>query len=319
MAILIPKRTGSALAITLLCMMSGCGDALTDIDFRGTALWHFSGALERSGAASTQYERVTVSLFWNPDGENPRTPENLIEQRSASQEVVVGAPFILNMFELPDATHIARLPDGRSRGFGIGRIFGYADLDTSGNYSAGDKFVAMLSDVVVFYAVSDLPAWASPTSGSMSAGFHQLLLPQRCDRAVPPPTEPGTCGVTLGQKCSTDNDCGPLGTCLRETNLPWPTGYCTVAETGNNTCRPGVASYYAVPQDIPNPPKVAGWYLKACKSDQDCIKVSERDPGVYHCDPGLFACVPEVGGKMSVGGLRDVATELTRQPFCMKG
>lgn len=295
----------------------GCGDGLTDADYRGTPLWRMSGGLEQSSFDTSAYPTVRIALFWNPSGETPRPASQLVEQTSASQAVAVGNPYILNMFDLPGADHIARTYDGRSRGFGIGRVLGYADLDANGRYSDGDKFVSLWSDVALFYAASDLPSWASPTSGALSAGFYQLLLPQRCDKPIPTPTDSGTCGITLGKKCGTDADCGTGGTCLRETNIPWPTGYCAVANTPSASCRPAAAAYYGIPQDIPNPPTARGYYLKPCQSDQDCVTQTQRDAGVYRCDLGLFACTPSVGGKMSVGGIRDIEAELTRQPFCM--
>lgn len=306
----------------MLCAMIGttlwgCGDGLTDADYRGTPLWRMSGGLEQSSFDTSAYPTVRIALFWNPSGETPRPASQLVEQTSASQSVAVGNPYILNMFDLPGADHIARTYDGRSRGFGIGRVLGYADLDANGRYSDGDKFVSLWSDVALFYAASDLPSWASPTSGALSAGFYQLLLPQRCDKPIPTPTDSGTCGITLGKKCGTDADCGTGGTCLRETNIPWPTGYCAVANTPSASCRPAAAAYYGIPQDIPNPPTARGYYLKPCQSDQDCVTQTQRDAGVYRCDLGLFACTPSVGGKMSVGGIRDIEAELTRQPFCM--
>ena len=161
-----------------------------------------SGGLEQSSFDTSAYPTVRIALFWNPSGETPRPASQLVEQTSASQAVAVGNPYILNMFDLPGADHIARTYDGRSRGFGIGRVLGYADLDANGRYSDGDKFVSLWSDVALFYAASDLPSWASPTSGSLSAGFYQLLLPQRCDKPIPTPTDSGTCGITLGKSAA---------------------------------------------------------------------------------------------------------------------
>lgn len=325
MAILRRKRELRSVVSSLLdvvCVglcagLCGCGDGLTDADFRGTAIWRLTGGLEQSSYSAQTYSQVRIALFWNPSGETAIPAEQLVEQLSASQAVPVGTPYILNMFEPPGAEHIARLPDGRSRGFGIGRVLGYVDQDENGRYSAGDKFVSLWSDVVLFFAATDLPSWASPTSGALRAGFHQLLLPQRCDHTLPTPTDPGSCGITIGKKCGTDADCGSGGSCLRETNIPWPTGYCTISDLPGISCRPAAAAYYGIPQDIPNPPAAHGYYLKSCQTDQDCTTVTQRDAGIYRCDPGLFACVPSVGGKMSVGGIRDIAAELGRQPFCM--
>jgi hypothetical protein len=68
-----------------------------------------------------------MAMFWNPKGELGRDPTEFVEQLSSGMEQQIPNPFLINMFEYPGAEHIARTPDGRSRGFGIGRLLVYVD------------------------------------------------------------------------------------------------------------------------------------------------------------------------------------------------
>jgi hypothetical protein len=130
-------------------------------------------------------------------------------------------------------------------------------------------------------------------------------------------TDADNCGVKLGSSCQQDSTCGSSGVCLRETDVPWPTGYCAVADSSTTTCRPKQSAYYGVPKYGLTPKGISGYYLQSCQFDQDCgsmgIGMGNRDTGLYVCDKGLLACVPQAGGKLPVGGEPDL------EPFCIGG
>jgi hypothetical protein len=318
MALLGIAKYAAALGGLVLSSLSlGCGDALVDSEFRGKAVWQFSGGLERKGSGADSSLTVRLAMFWNPKGELGRDPTEFVEQMSSGMEQQIPNPFLINMFEYPGAEHIARTPDGRSRGFGIGRLLVYVDHDLNGRYSSGDSFVGTLPNRAFLYVPADLPAWATPTSSGLPAGLYPVALPQRCDASIPTGTDADNCGVKLGSSCQQDSTCGSSGVCLRETDVPWPTGYCAVADSSTTTCRPKQSAYYGVPKYGLTPKGISGYYLQSCQFDQDCgsmgIGMGNRDTGLYVCDKGLLACVPQAGGKLPVGG------EVDLEPFCISG
>lgn len=310
-------RTKTAAASSLLATFGllcfGCGDALVDAQFQGLSLWQVTGNTDTRAAQIEGADHVRVALFWNPKGERGTDPSQLVEQRSASMSTPLGAPFVLNMYQHPGAEHIARTASGLSRGFGIARLLAYLDKDQNGYFSDGDSFVGVLPNRVFAFVPAELPAWASPTSLVMPEGLYPLSLPQRCDVAVTMGTDVANCGVKLGASCKQDSGCGTNGVCLRETDVPWPTGYCVVADTATTTCRPARSSYYGVPKYGLSPIEVKGYYLQVCNQDADCEKPGIRNSGLYVCDQGLRACVPNVGGKLPVGELPML------EPFCIDG
>lgn len=297
--------------VGLLCL--GCGDALVDAQFQGQSLWQVTGAIEGRSMQIDGFDQVRLALFWNPKGEVGTNPTELKEQRSASMATPIGSPFLLNMYQHPGAEHIARTASGLSRGFGIARLLAYLDRDQNGYFSDGDSFVGVLPNRAFVYVPAELAAWASPTSLVMPAGLYPLALPQRCDVVTPAGTDAANCGVKLGASCKQDSGCGSSGVCLRETDVPWPTGYCTVADTATTSCRPQRASYYGVPKYGLSPVEIKGYYLQVCQRDADCEKPGLRNSGLYVCDQGLRACVPNVGGKLPIGELPML------EPFCIGG
>ena len=294
-------------------LLSGCGDALVDDSFQGQSLWQIVGNTDTRAAQIEGFDHVRVALFWNPQGEVGTSPTQLVEQRAASMSTQLATPFQLHMYQLPSAEHIARTKSGLSRGFGIARLLAYLDRDQNGQYSDGDSFIGVLPNRAFAYVPADLPAWASPTSAVMPAGLYPLSLPQRCDAVIPAASDAGTCGIKIGASCKQDSGCGSNGVCLRETDVPWPTGYCTIAESPTTTCRPAQASYYGVPRYRLSPSEVSGYYLQICQYDADCEKPGLRNSGLYVCDQGLRACVPSVGGKLPVG------ESPMLEPFCIGG
>lgn len=302
------------LAVGLVATWLGCGDALVDQQYRGKSLWQFSGGMEIDEAALNGSDQVRLALFWNPKGDTGTDPTQYVEQLGSGLGAVASAPFQLNMYEYPGSEHIARTPSGLSRGFAVGRILVYQDNDQNGRYSSGDVFVGVLPNRAFLYVPAELPAWATPTSGVLPAGIYPIALPQRCDVQVTQGSDPGTCGVKLGTSCKQDSGCGTNGVCLRETDVPWPTGYCAVADSASTVCRPSQSSYYGVPKYGLTPSGVKGYYLQSCQSDSDCAKSGAgRSAGLYICDKGLLACMPNAGGKLPVG------TPPAIEPFCIEG
>jgi hypothetical protein len=284
-----------------------------DNQYRGPSLWQFAGGINRSGPGADGNDPLRVAIFWNPQGEIGTDPTRYVEQLASAMPIRLGDPFLLNLYEYPAAEHFARTNSGQSRGFAVGRILVYIDRDHDGRYSAADQFTGTLPNTAFLYVPAPLPAWASPTGMAISSGLFSLMLPQRCDVAVPAGTDPGTCGVKLGISCMRDSGCGTSGVCLRETDVPWPTGYCTIEDSATTSCRPMNSSYYSVPKYGLTPKGVSGYYLQSCQIDMDCGKMGVRDAGLYVCDAGLLACVPSPGGKLPVGA------PFALEPFCIGG
>lgn len=308
------RVANSGLAFGLFATLSACGEPLVDQQFRGKSLWQFSGGLEISDSKLTSSTELRIAMFWNPKGDNGTDPTQYVEQLSSGLVGLASTPFLLNMYEYPGAEHIARTPSGLSRGFAVGRILVYLDDDHNGRYSSSDSFIGVLPNRVFLYVPEELPAWATPTGGVLPAGIYPIALPQRCDAQVTPGNDPANCGVKLGTSCKIDSGCGTNGVCLRETDVPWPTGYCAVADSASTVCRPSQSSYYGVPKYGLSPSDVKGYYLQSCQADLDCAKSGAgRNAGLYVCDKGLHACVPNAGGKLPVGGMQLI------EPFCMGG
>jgi hypothetical protein len=160
------------------------------------------------------------------------------------------------------------------------------------------------------YAPQDIPASASPTLHALPAGLSHVLAPQNCS---PPPaaTDPGTCGVPLGNECDVDTDCGP-GHCLLATTMPWPAGYCVAQDTiGQPGCVPAQGAFAPTPWYSQVPPNVAGFWLRSCQSDADCARPEQSL--LYSCDVGLQGCIPGIVVPLGLGGGVQVP------PFCGGG
>ena len=103
--------------------------------------------------------------------------------------------------------------------------------------------------------------------------------------------------MPLGQPCQRDDQCGP-GFCLLSTGLPWPNGSCAVTEPPRDGCRPQDASYYPAEGSM----GPSGFYLRRCARDEDCRRTQDGPAGLYRCDEGLLACVPNLPVHVTVGG-----------------
>jgi len=252
-----------------------------------------------------------MALFFSPQGFGILDPQQWVEHLGTAIPLQVPSNYVLNAFEAPGPEHMLRLPDGSDAGYAVARLVVYGDQNQDGRHTPGEPFLGIAPPVGFYYVPESLPAGRTPTNGALAAGFSKVLLPQPCGYQPPPPTDPNTCGVPLGDHCDVDADCLG-GLCLKETKIVWPAGYCTIPDPPPSACRPTAAVYMRRPKNSLTPPVAKnGLYLRPCMVDADCARALDRDPGLYICDPGLLACVPGVGNTMvPVGGRFDL------EPFC---
>src|SRR6185436_11782560 len=167
---------------------------------------------------------------------------------------------------------MAHGPGGADLGYAVARIAVYRDGNSNLRRDPGEPLVGIDAPAAYLYAPAPLPAGRAPTNGALPAGFSAVLLPQSCGDPPPGPTTPGDCGVPLGARCRGDADCGPDGSCLDQTNLAWPVGYCVVLEPPRAGCRPGDGVFYHRPMFAPRLSSDWAAWLKACRSDDDCTR-----------------------------------------------
>jgi hypothetical protein len=293
------KTRGPAAALALLgALVVGCGDPLVDNQYRGVRIWQVSGGINGLLDSSVAGQPLRLALFYTTDPTSDVDPARLIEHRGASTGIQLGGAFNLGMFEPPGESLMVRTPNSAgTTGYAIGRLVAYADTNRDGQRQVSEPLVGIEPTAAYLYLPDALPAGKTPTSDGLPAGMTPLLIPQACSGmgppAPPPPNDPGDCGVPLGQDCRSDTDCNPNrgGRCLKETNAPWPGGYCTIAENMSTTCRPARAVFYRAPRYAAIPDGTMGFYLRPCSRDTDCVRMMGMDTG-YQCDLGLRACRP---------------------------
>lgn len=294
----VRQHVGTGLAATLLAgalgAVTGCGDPLVDEQYRGVRIWQTSGGINGLLDSSLVGQSLRLALFYTTEITGDVDPARLIEHRGASTSVQLGVGYTLGMFEPPGEPLMVRNPDGSSAGYAVGRLIAYADANRDGQRQAGEPLVGIEPTTAYAYLPSALPAGRTPTRDGLPAGMTPLLIPQACSSMGPPPAnDPGDCGVPLGQDCRSDTDCSPNrgGRCLKETNSPWPGGYCTILENSATVCRPARAAFYRAPRFAAIPDGTMGFYLRPCGKDADCTRMMGMDGG-YQCDLGLRACRP---------------------------
>ena len=303
----LSARTAMGL-FACLSSLAGCGDPLVGQDFRGPALVSFDIDLQAAGTLPSADVSLRIALFYSLAGPLALDPGPWVEHLSSGRVIQVPQVTQVNVFEEPGPS-LSVQPPVQPGGYALGRFLVYPDTNRNGRHDSDEGFIAIDPASVVLWLPQALPAGATTTSGPLPAGFSTVMLPQRCGRPLPPPTAADSCGVPLGEGCRTDADCGG-GTCLRETKFPWPAGYCTITDPPRNGCRPGSASYYFAPRFAPIPGGIAGYYLRACTTDADCARSTDRDQYGYECERGLRACVPRKKSLFPVGGRFEV------EPFC---
>lgn len=284
----------------------GCGDPLADNQYRGVRLWQISGGFSGLLDSSVAGQPLRLALFFSTDSLDQLDPARLLEHRGASTDVQLGGSYVLGLFEPPGESLMVRAPDGGSAGYAIARLIAYADTNHDRQRQVSEPLVAVEPTSAFMYLPQALPAGRTPTRDGLPAGMLAVLVPQPCGMPAPPSSDPGDCGVPLGADCRSDADCNMSrgGLCLKETNFPWPGGYCTIAESTSAACHPGRAVFYRAPRFAPIPPGVSGYYLRSCTQDSDCSRMQNMDMS-YECDLGLRGCRPRLSTmlRLRTGGL----------------
>lgn len=265
----------------------GCGDGLAGADFRGDALFTFSGqvaSVEQLGAGERD---ARVSVFWAQDISSTTVG---LEQASTAVEVSFPSTFQVHIFHPPEAEHFIT-----GEPYAIGRLLMYDDVDHSSAWSTGDELLGGAENKVLLYASEDVPGGASPTGGPIPQGYALATVPMQC---APTGFEDGDwstgedCGANLGLPCSDDSVCG-TAECLTSLGLStFEGGYCALSEQAAGACWPDgalieLAEYETV---------FGAWFFKNCASDSDC-RVDEG----YACDPLMRACFPVEPTYLNVG------------------
>lgn len=266
-------------------VLAGCGDPLGGADFRGDALFTFSGQVaivEQLGAGERD---ARVSVFWVSE---ITSSEMGVEQASTAVEVSFPSTFEVHIFHPPGAEHFIA-----GGAYALGRLLVYDDADGSGAWSAGDELLGGAHNKVLVYAADDVPGGESPTGGPIPRGYALATLPLLCE-----PTgfaDPGwsggeDCGAELGVPCSDDSACG-TAECLTELGLTtFEGGYCALPETVAGACWPDGVLIELVETDVSG-----AWFFASCTDDDQC----RTDEG-YGCDPLTQACLPVEPAYLSV-------------------
>lgn len=273
-------------------IFASCGDAQYGGAYRGEPIWQYKGSVQVSGPGVEGLAGVRVAVFYSPHDLNATDPGPMVEHLASAVGVPVPSSFVLNIFEPPGPEHMFKSPDGSDAGYALGHIFVYQDQNGDGRYTAGERVLGSEQAKAILYVPAPLPANRNPTGSALPAGFLKVIVPQSCGFAPPPPTDPGTCGVPLGARCSLNADCGQSGLCLSQAKEFWIAGYCIVPDPTPSGCRPARSVYLQAIQASPGPMGVVGYYLRPCTQDADCVRPGDPESNFYTCDQGLRGCTP---------------------------
>lgn len=310
-----PIRNLAGSMLSAIAGLAGCGDDQVGSTYQGEPLWQYQGSLQANADGVQDATDLRMALFFSPGGLNVIDLLQYVEHPAASQAVTVPSHYVLNVFEAPQPELLLQSAEGGSAGYAMARIFVYRDLDGSGSYSPGDSFLGSEGTTASLYVPEQLPAGRSPTAGALPAGLWRMRLPQPCGKPPPPPTNPDTCGVPLGNLCARDSDCNG-GTCRLMMPSPWQEGVCAINDPTPSGCRPTNAAYWAItPMSAEYRQGLRGRYLRRCQTDADCRRPDEQHRHVYTCDPGLLGCVPAQSNfaQLSVGAMAPIGE------FCAGG
>lgn len=296
----------------------GCGDAQLSAEYRGTPLWSIDGRVDSGGVTPAATWRM--ALFFSPAGIGSYDYQNWIELRASGLRLQPSLNYQLNVFETPSAEMMARDARGQSLGYAVGRVLVYDDRNGDGARGLDEPYIGMQPTHAFYYLPDTLTAMQTQTVGPVAVGFSRALLPLPCGMQPPAATDAATCGVPLGAQCGNDSECKG-GTCLRETNHPWPAGTCVLPDPPPTGCRPMQAAYMGRLRFSPTTSAIGrGFYLRACSSDADCFRPQDRDTAPYTCDPATRGCVPRPSTLVVAGGpSTNSATRFDLEPFCFGG
>lgn len=273
-------------------LAAGCGDALVDAAYRGNVLFSFTGNVMGSTDAVESGEAIRIAVFWSSQGPRAMGTQDLVEQPSAAQQARLPFSFTLNLFDTPPAAQLFT-PAGGSP-YALGQLFGYPDRNHNGQRDSEEPIVAASSSRALLYASETMSQDKSPTGQAIPGGFHLIFASIPCgpkpQQPPPAPTNSG-CPASLGQPCTSDEQCAP-GVCIRDFLAPWPLGGCVLADPPPADCGPPRVMRVAQP----GPMATQVYWIKSCMSDADCGR-----PFPYQCDLALGACLPTRSLLMELG------------------
>lgn len=270
-----------------LVAIPACGDPVVPTAYRGEPIAVFETQARVAqppdrallGGAERDF---SIVIGWGQVGADFGDPGALVEQASSTTPASVAAPFMLNVFDAPEAHD--------ERGIALGRVLAYADRDGDGRRGDDEPIIGASEGQGLLWVGEPVDAAESPTGGALSPGVHLVTLPipTLCGLAPRPQADP-TCTAPLGSPCTVDGDCAP-GICLTTQVMWWPGGACGVASSTEDCVAPTGAF-------LPAAERVPGYRIAPCTTDADC----GRDDAPYLCDRGVRGCVPDVGLWVRIG------------------
>lgn len=288
-----PSRIGAGLFG--LVLLAACGDALVGGDYRGTPLVSFRGSVVgSSNELDLKDNRARVSLFFATGGPRTFAHADLTEQVGATHLAELPFAFTINVFDPPPPSLLYTEPDGTR--YGIGTFLAYADKDKDGRNNGTEKVIGSTRARVILYAPTELPAERSPTGSLLPAGYHLVTPPLACGRQRQGMVLPRCEVPALGQRCTTDGDCG-AGICVKDSMFPWPQGACVLPNPPPNGCVPEGAVFLPGMKD--------SFWIKGCTTSADCGR-----PFPYQCDQSFRGCMPTALLSVIVSGMPEAP------PFC---
>ena len=117
-------------------------DGVTDLSYRGTALFEFEGQVQVRGQFARGEHHIRLSIFWLPSG-GATAKEDWIEQTSTSVAIDFPSSFRVRIFEPPKASHFYSVA-------AVGRLMLYDDLNKNRQWDKDEPFVGALSTRALF-------------------------------------------------------------------------------------------------------------------------------------------------------------------------
>ena len=281
------------LSLLLCACISGCGDGVTDLSYRGTALFEFEGQVQVRGQFARGEHHIRLSIFWLPSG-GATAKEDWIEQTSTSVAIDFPSSFRVRIFEPPKASHFYSVA-------AVGRLMLYDDLNKNRQWDKDEPFVGGSEHQGIVYGRHNPEGIFSFLGLNFSTGFNLVHFPLRCHSRLDQRRDL-TCRINVGGQCETSDDCcldafdcaGRFPVCLTslDNSLNFPGGYCST-RNGTPACetterQPAEAEVAARPVafKLLQIQTAGELVLKTCNEDEQC-----RDG--YVCEPAYLVCLPK--------------------------